>query len=45
MRKATDDDDEHGTTMENEWDRHGDDQKRVPNEPWMGEIRQEMTEI
>jgi len=45
MRKATDDDDEHGRTTENECDRHGDDQKRVPNEPWMGEIRQEMTEI
>jgi len=40
-----DDDDEHGGTMGNEWDRHLDDRKCVLNEPWMEEIRQEMMEI
>jgi hypothetical protein len=45
MRKANGDNDEHGGMMENECDRHGDDQKWVPNEPWMEEIRQEMMEI
>jgi hypothetical protein len=45
MRKGTDDDDEHGRMIENECSRHGDDQKCVPNEPWMGGIHQGMTEI
>jgi len=31
--------------MENECNRRLDDQKHVPNEPWMEEIRQEMMEI
>lgn len=44
-RKGTGDDDEHGRITENECDRHGDDQRWVPNDPWMEGIRQEMTEI
>lgn len=43
--EVTDDDDERRGITENECKRHLNDQKSVPNEPWMEEIHGEMTEI